>query len=117
MRYLVLCVLAGLLAWPQRVAAQTGEDVAPNAGLAIHAQNRLPPPLMLRASYYYQIDVDPLSGPAPAATTEEREPTKRLSRRARIAIGVTVPIVVVGVGVGVGLGVAVSSGWSSSWFQ
>ena len=53
----------------------------------------------------------------PATVTEEEQPAKRLSKRARIAIGVTVPIVVVGVGVGAGLGAAVSNGWSSSSSQ
>jgi hypothetical protein len=53
----------------------------------------------------------------PTTVTEEGQPRKRLSKRARIAIGVTVPIVVVGVGVGAGLGAAVSNSWSSSSSQ
>jgi hypothetical protein len=53
----------------------------------------------------------------PTTVTEEGQPRKRLSKRARIAIGVTVPIVVVGVAVGAGLGAAVSNSWSSSSSQ
>jgi hypothetical protein len=52
MRYLVVCVLAGLLAQPQSVAAQTGEEAPANAGAAVHAHH-LPPQFMLRTSYFY----------------------------------------------------------------
>ena len=62
MRCLVLFVLAGLLAWPQSVAAQTGEQAPAKAALAIHAKYRLAPQLMLRASYYYYVDIfDPIA--------------------------------------------------------
>jgi hypothetical protein len=62
MRYLLLRVLAGLLAWPQSVAAQTGEEAPTNTGLAIHAQRHLPPQLMLRTSYHLYLDVlDPVA--------------------------------------------------------
>jgi hypothetical protein len=119
MRYLVLCVLAGLSAWPERVAAETGEEAPTTAALALDAKYHLPPQLILRVSDCHFIDVDPLGGSATIAapTAEESQPTKRLSKRARIAIGVTVPIVVVGVGVGAGLRVAVSKAWSSSSSQ
>jgi hypothetical protein len=53
----------------------------------------------------------------PETVTEEEQPPKRLSKRARIAVGVTVPIVAVGVGVGAGIGVGVSKSWSSSSSQ
>ena len=53
MWYFVICVLAGLLAWPQKVAAQTGEEAPTSAALAVHAAHHLPPQLILRASYFY----------------------------------------------------------------
>ena len=125
MRYLVLCALAGLLAWPQSVAAQTGEEGATSTGLAIHAQHRLPPQLMLRASYYSYLDVDPLrattvSGAAsePALklegdsagvevtpTEQTSQPRKGLSGGAKAGIAVGV-ILGVGLAVGAGVGVA-----------
>ena len=55
MRYLVVCVLAGLLAWPRSVGAQAGEGTPTNAGFVIHAQHHLPPQLMLRASHFYYV--------------------------------------------------------------
>jgi hypothetical protein len=58
MRYFVVCVLVGLLAWPQKVAAQVGEEAPTIAGVAIHAQHHLPPQLMLRASYFLYLDAD-----------------------------------------------------------
>ena len=125
MRYLVICVLAGLLAWPQSVAVQTGEEAPANPGLAIHAQHRLPPQLMLRASYYSYLDVDPpsaatVSGAAsePALklegdsagvevtpTEQTSQPRKGLSGGAKAGIAVGV-ILGVGLAVGVGVGVA-----------
>jgi len=58
MRYLVgfMCVLALLVALPQRVAAQTGEKAATSAASAVHARHHLPRQLMLRASYYLYLD-------------------------------------------------------------
>ena len=80
MRYLVsfVCVLAGLAALPLSASAQAGEEAVPKVALAIHTQHRLPPQLMLRASYYLYLDADaevatsesnleePVSSPAPA---------------------------------------------------
>jgi hypothetical protein len=67
---------------------------------AVHAQEPAVS-LMLRASYFYDLEVDPLGGPVPVSTAKEGQPKKRLSRGARIAIGVTVPIVVLGAAVGI----------------
>jgi hypothetical protein len=58
MRYLIVCLLAALLAWPQKVAAETSEQAPTSAGLPVHAQHHLPPQLMLRASYYLYLDAD-----------------------------------------------------------
>ena len=66
MRYLVtlLCVLALLVALPQRVAAQTSAKATTSAASAVHVRHHLPPQLMLRASYYLYLDA------AAAADTE-----------------------------------------------
>jgi hypothetical protein len=72
MRYLVgvLCGLMLLVALPQRVAAQAGEEAVPKVALAIYTQHRLPPQLMLRASYYLYLDADADNG----ATSDQTEP-------------------------------------------
>ena len=71
MWHLAVCVvLAGLLAWPQSVAAQAGEEAPANPGLAIHVQHHLPPQLMLRASYYLYLDTDADTD----ATSDQSEP-------------------------------------------
>ena len=59
MRYLVgfVFVLA-LAALPLSASAQAGEEAVPKVALAIHTQHRLPPQLMLRASYYLYLDAD-----------------------------------------------------------
>jgi hypothetical protein len=92
MRYLVgfVCVLAALVGTlPQSASAQAGEEAVPKVALAIHTQHRLPPQLMLRASYYLYLDadekgrsrverwhpeafVDP-SEPKPTSTPEEQD--------------------------------------------
>jgi len=72
------------------------------ASVALRAHAQEPVLLMLRASYYYDVDVDPLGAqPTREPATEAGQPKKRLSRGARIAIGITVPIVVLGAGVGI----------------
>ena len=60
MRYLfaVLCVCAFLGGLPQGVVAQTGEEAVPKLAVAVHSQHRLPPQLMLRASYFLYLDAD-----------------------------------------------------------
>lgn len=122
MRYAVICLLASLVVWPQRVAAEIGEEAPTKSSLTIHAQHHLPPQLMLRASYYYLLDDSRLerwhpeafkdpSSPAgePALKLEgdsagvevtptegTSQPTKGLSKGGRIAVGVIVPLVVIG---------------------
>jgi predicted nucleic acid-binding Zn ribbon protein len=66
----VLCGLMLLVALPQRVAAQAGEEAVPKVALAIYTQHRLPPQLMLRASYYLYLDADADNG----ATSDQTEP-------------------------------------------
>ena len=51
-----LCVLTLLVALPQGLAAQTGEEAAANATPAVSVKYHLPPQLMLRASYYLYLD-------------------------------------------------------------
>ncbi len=60
MRYLVgfVCVLAALAALPLSASGQAGKEALPKVALAIHTQHRLPPQLMLRASYYLYLDAD-----------------------------------------------------------
>jgi hypothetical protein len=66
--FLCVCALAGTL--PQSASAQAGEEAVPNVALAIHTQHRLPPQLMLRASYYLYLDADADHG----ATSDQTEP-------------------------------------------
>jgi hypothetical protein len=126
MRYAMICVFASLLVWPQRVAAEIGEEAPTKSSLTVHAQHHLPPQLMLRASYYYLLDDSRLerwhpeafkdpSSPAgePALKLEgdsagvevtptegTAQPSKGLSRGGRIAVGVIVPLAVVGIVIG-----------------
>jgi hypothetical protein len=62
MRFLGTCVLVGLLASPQSVAAQVVDGAATSkqasAGLVVHAHIPLPPQLMLRSSYFLYLDTD-----------------------------------------------------------
>jgi len=132
MRYLVLSMLAALLAWPQNVAAQTGTEASANAGLTIHAQHHLPPQLMLRASYYYLLDGSQLERGNPEAFNDPLNPTsepaltlegdsagvgvtptegtgqsrKGLSKGGRIAVGVIVPLAVLGIASGAAIAVS-----------
>lgn len=82
MRCWFVCVLAVLLAWPQTVGAQVGEEGPPSAGLMRYAKNPLPAQLMLRASYYLYLDVDADGTPDGAvdadATSAQTEPALRL---------------------------------------
>jgi hypothetical protein len=55
---------------PQSASAQAGEEAVPKVALAIHTQHRLPPQLMLRASYYLYLDADADNG----ATSDQTEP-------------------------------------------
>ena len=74
MRYLVclLCALTLLVALPQRVAAQTGEEAATSAASAVHARHHLPRQLMLRASYYLYLDA--AAAADTEATSDQTEP-------------------------------------------
>ncbi len=81
MRYLVgftcFCALVGTL--PQSASAQAGEEAVPKVALAIHTQHRLPPQLMLRASYYLYLDADADNG----ATSDQTEPNADEPKSAR----------------------------------
>ena len=133
MRYWIAFMALALLALPLSVSAQSIEGAGTHAVLALHASSHAPPQLMLRASYFYDVGVEPSGAPPlvgfallwvisplsvgaqtveedslsswqseePTTVTEEGQPTKRLSRRARIAIGVTVPIVILGSAAGI----------------
>ena len=107
MRYLVgFAFVLALVALPLRAKAQVDQEGTiskpTRAALFVHGRGFMPPQLMLRVSYYYDVDVDPLGAqPTREPATEAGQPKKRLSRGARIAIGVTVPIVVLGAAVGI----------------
>ncbi len=66
----VLCGLVLLVALPQRVTAQAGEEAVPKVAVAIHTHHRLPPQLMLRVSYYLYLDAYADNG----ATSDQTEP-------------------------------------------
>jgi hypothetical protein len=85
MRYLVtlLCALTLLVALPQRVAAQTGEEAATSAALAVHAKHHLPPQFMLRASYYLYLDV--AAAADTDATSDQTEPNVEEAMSAQAA--------------------------------
>ena len=72
MRYLLgfMCVVAALLASPLSATGQAGEEAVPKVALAVQTQHRLPPQLMLRASYYLYLDADADNG----ATSDQTEP-------------------------------------------
>ena len=71
MRYLIGFVLVlALVASSLSVSAQAGEEAVPKVALAIHTQHRLPPQLMLRASYYLYLDADADNG----AMSDQTEP-------------------------------------------
>ena len=76
MRYLVgfVCVLGALMSSPLSAGAEGGEQgtnaKATSPALAIHTQHRLPPQLMLRASYYLYLDADADNG----TTSDQTEP-------------------------------------------
>jgi hypothetical protein len=50
--------VVAFVALPLIASAQAGEEALPKVALAIHTQHRLPPQLMLRASYYLYLDAD-----------------------------------------------------------
>ena len=70
MKVVLAMVMAGLVALPLGASAQAGEEAVPKVALAIHTQHRLPPQLMLRASYYLYLDADADNG----ATSDQSEP-------------------------------------------
>ena len=142
MRYLVglICALA-LVASPLSVSAQEHDEAPKSAALAIHGKSHAPLQLMLRTTYFYDIDVDPLSGRpttvAPTApgtevpdidTHSQRSiehyeihhaaaPTEAsrqggMSRGGKIAVGVVVPLVVAGIVAGA---VVMATGFDDIW--
>lgn len=78
MRYLLgfLIFSAPLVTLVQTVGAQTGEEAVPKLAFAIHTQHRLPPQLMLRASYYLYLDADADNGAASDQTESNTEQPK-----------------------------------------
>ncbi|KPK66663.1 MAG: hypothetical protein AMS21_01750 [Gemmatimonas sp. SG8_38_2] len=77
MRYSIGLLLA--LALPHSVAAQTGKQAPAKAAPSIHVQHHLPPQLMLRASYYLYLDVDPLSGTTVSGPPSQSESESKFS--------------------------------------
>ena len=117
MRHWVGFALAlALVASPLSASAQEHEEAPNSAALAIHGKSHAPLQLMLRASYFYDIGVDPLSGapvpsePSPASTEEGQ--SKGMSRKGKIAVGVVVPLAAVAIGLGIGAAVVLSN-WES----
>jgi hypothetical protein len=82
MRYLLgfLFVSAPLVTLAQSVDAQTGEEAVTKLALAMHTQHRLPPQLMLRASYYLYLDAD--ADNSAASDQGESSPEQPKSARA-----------------------------------
>ena len=115
MRHWVGFVLAlALVASPVSVSAQEHEEAPKSAALAIHGKSHAPLQLMLRTTYFYDIDVDPLSGAPTTVAPAEKSQGKGLSRGGKIAVGIIVPLAVVGIGVGIGAAVSIRNsdlGW------
>ncbi|MGB8224432.1 MAG: hypothetical protein WCF10_17705, partial [Polyangiales bacterium] len=127
MRYLIVCVLAGLLAWPQNVAAQAGEEGGSaveqshsKASAVSHAQHhagsfkdreiqrRSPTPALQLGVDSAGLKVTP-SAPLTAEELKLQEMDLRV-RRARIALGVSVvPIFIGAILAGVGAGNSIFS--------
>jgi len=63
-RYLFgfLCVCALVATSPQSASAQASEEAVPKVALATPTQHRLPPQLVLRASYFLYLDEDADNG-------------------------------------------------------
>ncbi|MGB5704700.1 MAG: hypothetical protein WBM48_17905 [Polyangiales bacterium] len=78
---LVLPVMAS----PLSASAQAGEDAVPKAALAIHMQHRLPPHLMLRASYFLYLDTDPINGVASEQTESNAGEPKSVQADGEVA--------------------------------
>lgn len=70
MRLVLAMVLGVLVALPLRANAQDGEEAAPKLVSVIHAEHRLPPHLILRASYYLYLDLGAQNG----STSRPSEP-------------------------------------------
>ena len=70
MRLVLAMVLGVLVALPLRANAQEGEAATPKLVSVIHAEHRLPPHLILRASYYLYLDLGAQNG----ATSRPSEP-------------------------------------------
>ena len=109
MRHWVGFALAlALLASPLSASAQEHEEAPKSAARAIHGKSHAPLQLMLRTTYFYDIDVDPLSGGPTTVAPTEASRGEGLTKGGKIAMGVLIPLAVVGIGVGIGLMFAVS---------
>mgnify|MGYP001818082406 CR=1 FL=1 len=77
MRYLNgFVVVLAMTASPLSVGAKAGEEAVPKLALATQMQHRLPPQLMLRASYYLYLDTDAINGVASDQTESNVEEPK-----------------------------------------
>ena len=76
MRFVLPMVLAGLVALPLSVNAQAGEEAPTSAAVAVHTKYRLPPQLMLRASYHLYLDADADNGGTSDQTKSNAEDPK-----------------------------------------
>ena len=100
--------MVALVGSPVSVSAQEHEEAPKSAALAIHGKSHAPLQLMLRTTYFYDIDVDPLSGGPTTVAPTEASRGEGLTKGGNIAMGVLSPLAVVGRGVGIGLMYAVS---------
>jgi len=78
-------VVLAMMASPLSVSAQAGEEAVPNIALAIHMQHRLPPQLMLRASYFLYLDTDAINGVASDQTESNAEEPKSAQADGEVA--------------------------------
>ena len=115
MRHWLGFVLAlALVASPLSVSAQEHEEAPKSAALAIHGKSHAPLQLMLRTTYFYDIDVDPLSGGPTTVAPTEASRQGGMTKGGKIAMGVLIPLLVVGIGVGIGAAVSIRNmdlGW------
>ena len=86
MRYLNgFVVVLAIMASPLSVSAQAGEEAVPKVALGIHMQHRLPPQLMLRASYFLYLDTDAINGIASDQNESNAEEPKSAQADGEVA--------------------------------